>query len=146
MEQNGVLAICEELGIGFVPWSPLGAGFLTGTINEKTTFDAADFRTYSPRFTAEARAANVAMVDLVKRIAEQKRATPAQIALAWLLAQKPFIVPIPGTTKLHRLEENLGAVSVELTLDDLRVIEDAAAQIEVHGARLPEAVLKFSYK
>ena len=146
VEQNGVLAICEELAIGFVPWAPLGAGFLTGTINEKTTFDAADFRTYSPRFTAEARAANVAMVDLVKQIAEQKRATPAQIALAWLLAQKPFIVPIPGTTKLHRLEENLGAASVELTLDDLRVIEDAAAQIEVHGARLPEAVLKFSYK
>ena len=146
VEQNGVLAICEELGIGFVPWAPLGAGFLTGTINETTTFDATDFRTYSPRFTAEARAANVAMVDLVKRIAEQKRATPAQIALAWLLAQKPFIVPIPGTTKLHRLEENLGAANVELTLDDLRVIEDAAAQIEVHGARLPEAVLKFSYK
>ena len=146
VEQNGVLAICEELGIGFVPWAPLGAGFLTGTINEKTTFDAADFRTYSPRFTAEARAANVAMVDLVKRIAEQKRATPAQIALAWLLAQKRFVVPIPGTTKLHRLEENLGAVGVELTLDDLREIEDAAAQIEVHGARLPEAVLKFSYE
>ena len=110
VEQNGVLATCEELGIGFVPWSPLGAGFLTGTIDAKTTFDATDFRTYSPRFTAEARAANVAMVDLVKRIAEQKGATPAQIALAWLLAQKPFIVPIPGTTKLHRLEENLGAV------------------------------------
>jgi aryl-alcohol dehydrogenase-like predicted oxidoreductase len=146
VENNGVLAICEELGIGFVPWSPLGAGFLTGTINEKTTFEATDFRIYSPRFTAEARAANVAMVDLVKRIAAQKQATPAQIALAWLLAQKPFIVPIPGTTKLHRLEENLGAVSVELTVDDLRVIEDAAAQIEVHGARLPEAVLKFSYK
>jgi aryl-alcohol dehydrogenase-like predicted oxidoreductase len=146
VEQNGVLAICEELALGFVPWAPLGAGFLTGTINEKTTFDAADFRTYSPRFTAEARAANVAIVDLVKRIAEQKHATPAQIALAWLLAQKPFIVPIPGTTKLHRLDENLGAASVALTLDDLRVIEDAAAQIEVHGARLPEAVLKFSYK
>ena len=146
VEQNGVLAICEELGIGFVPWSPLGAGFLTGTINEKTTFDATDFRTYSPRFTAEARAANAAMVDLVKRIAEQKRGTPAQIALAWLLAQKPFIVPIPGTTKRHRLEENLGAVNVEFTLDDLREIEDAAAQIEVRGARLPETVLKFSYK
>jgi aryl-alcohol dehydrogenase-like predicted oxidoreductase len=146
VEQNGVLATCEELGIGFVPWAPLGAGFLTGTINEKTTFDATDFRTHSPRFTAEARAANVAMVDLVRRIAEQKRATPAQIALAWLLAQKPFIVPIPGTTKLHRLEENLGAVNVELTSDELREIEDAAAQIDVQGARLPEAVLKFSYR
>jgi len=146
VEQNGVLAICEELGIGFVPWAPLGAGFLTGTINETTTFDATDFRTYSPRFTAEARAANMAVVDLVKRIAAQKQATPAQIALAWLLAQKPFIVPIPGTTKLHRLEENVGAVNVELTPGDLRAIQDAVARIEVHGARLPEAVLKFSYK
>jgi len=146
VEQNGVLAICEELGIGFVPWAPLGAGFLTGTINETTTFDATDFRTYSPRFTAEARAANMAVVDLVKRIAAEKQATPAQIALAWLLAQKPFIVPIPGTTKLHRLEENVGSVNVELTPGDLRAIEDAVARIEVHGARLPEAVLKFSYK
>ena len=103
VEQNGVLAICEELGIGFLPWLPTGRRLSHRTINEKTTFDAADFRTYSPRFTAEARAGNVAMVDLVKRIAEQKHATPAQIALAWLLAQKPFIVPIPGTTKLHRL-------------------------------------------
>jgi aryl-alcohol dehydrogenase-like predicted oxidoreductase len=145
-EQNGVLAICEELAIGFVPWAPLGAGFLTGTITETTTFDAKDFRTFSPRFTAEARAANMAVVDLVKRIAAQKQATPAQIALAWLLAQKPFIVPIPGTTKLHRLEENVGAVNVELTAGDLRAIEDAVARIEVHGARLPEAVLKFSYK
>jgi len=146
VEQNGVLAICEELGIGFVPWAPLGAGFLTGTINETTTFDATDFRTYSPRFTAEARAANMAVVDLVKRIAAEKQATPAQIALAWLLAQKPFIVPIPGTTKLRRLEENVGSVNVELTPGDLRAIEDAVARIEVHGARLPEAVLKFSYK
>ena len=146
VEQNGVLALCEELGIGFVPWAPLGAGFLTGTINEKTTFDATDVRTYSPRFTAEARAANAAMVDLVNRLAEQKRATPAQIALAWLLAQKTFVVPIPGTTKLYRLEENLGAVGVELTLDDLREIEHAAAQIQVQGARLPEAVLRLSYK
>ena len=146
VEQNGVLATCEELGIGFVPWSPLGAGFLTGTIDAKTTFDATDFRTYSPRFTPKAREANVAMVDLLKRIAEQKGATPAQIALAWLLAQKPFIVPIPGTTKLHRLEENLGAANVELTPDDLREMADAAAKIEVQGARLPEAVLKHSYR
>jgi aryl-alcohol dehydrogenase-like predicted oxidoreductase len=146
VEQNGVLATCEEIGIGFVPWSPLGAGFLTGTIDAKTAFDAADFRTYSPRFAPEARAANVAMVDLLKRIAERKHATPAQVALAWLLAQKPFIVPIPGTTKLHRLEENLGSVRVELTPDDLREMGDAAAKIEVQGARLPEAVLKFSYK
>jgi aryl-alcohol dehydrogenase-like predicted oxidoreductase len=146
VEQNGVLATCEELGIGFVPFSPLGAGFLTGKIDEKTTFDAGDFRTRSPRFGAEARAANLAVVDLVKRIAERKGATPAQIALAWLLAQKPFIVPIPGTTKLHRLEENLGAVNVELAPDDLREMADAAAKIDVRGARLPEAVLKHSYK
>jgi aryl-alcohol dehydrogenase-like predicted oxidoreductase len=129
-----------------VPWSPLGAGFLTGKIDDKTTFDATDFRTYSPRFAPEARAANVAMVDLLKRIAGRKGATPAQIALAWLLAQKPFIVPIPGTTKLHRLEENLGAANVDLTPDDLREMADAAAKIEVQGARLPEAVLKFSYR
>jgi aryl-alcohol dehydrogenase-like predicted oxidoreductase len=146
VEQNGVLATCEELGIGFVPFSPLGAGFLTGTIDEKTTFDAADFRTHSPRFGPEARAANLAVVDLVKRIAEQKDATPAQVALAWLLAQKPFIVPIPGTTKLHRLDENLGAASVDLTSDDLREMAAAAAKIEVKGARLPEAVLKHSYR
>ncbi len=146
VEQNGVLATCEELGIGFVPWSPLGAGFLTGTIDPKTTFDATDFRTNSPRFTPKAREANVAMVDLLKRIAGQKGATPAQIALAWLLAQKPFIVPIPGTTKLHRLEENLGAANVELTPDDLREMADAAAKIAVEGARLPEAVLKHSYR
>ena len=146
VEHNGVLATCEELGIGFVPWSPLGAGFLTGTIDANTTFDAADFRSRSPRFAPEARAANLAMVDLVKEIAEHKQATPAQIALAWLLAQKPFIVPIPGTTKLHRLEENLGAVNVELTPDDLGRMADAAARIEVQGARLPEAVLKHSYR
>ena len=108
VEQNGVLATCEELGIGFVPWGPLGAGFLTGKIDATTTFDANDFRNVVPRFTPEARAANMALVDLLKRIAERKHATPAQIALAWLLAQKPWIVPIPGTTKLHRLEENLG--------------------------------------
>jgi aryl-alcohol dehydrogenase-like predicted oxidoreductase len=146
VEYNGVLAVCEELGVGFVPWSPLGAGFLTGTIDAQTTFDTTDFRTHSPRFTPEARDANVAMVDLLKRIATQKHATPAQIALAWLLAQKPFIVPIPGTTKLHRLEENLGAVDVELTPDDLREMADAAAKIDVKGARLPETVLKFSYR
>jgi aryl-alcohol dehydrogenase-like predicted oxidoreductase len=146
VEENGVLSTCEELGIGFVPWAPLGAGFLTGTIDPKTTFDAADFRTYSPRFTPEARAANVAMVDLLKRVADLKGATPAQVALAWLLAQKPFIVPIPGTTKLHRLGENLGAVNVEFAPDELREMADAAAKIEVQGARLPEAVLKYSYR
>jgi aryl-alcohol dehydrogenase-like predicted oxidoreductase len=146
VEQNGVLATCEEFGIGFVPWGPLGAGFLTGKIGAQTTFDAGDFRTHSPRFAPEARAANVAMVDLLKRIGDRKGATPAQIALAWLLAQKPFIVPIPGTTKLHRLEENLGAANVELTPGDLREMADAAANIEVQGARLPEAVLKHSYR
>ena len=146
VEQNGVLAVCEELGIGFVPWAPLGAGFLTGAIDATTTFEAGDFRTFSPRFTPEARAANVAMVDLVKRIAAQKGATPAQVAIAWLLAQKPWIVPIPGTTKLHRLDENVGAVNVELTPEDLREIAEAASKIEVQGARLPEAVLKHSYR
>jgi aryl-alcohol dehydrogenase-like predicted oxidoreductase len=146
VEQNGVLATCEELGIGFVPWSPLGAGFLTGAIDPKTTFDAKDFRTNAPRFTPEARAANVALVELLKGIAAQKGATPAQIALAWLLAQKPFIVPIPGTTKLHRLEENVGAAAVQLTPKDLREMAEAAAKIQVQGARLPEAVLKHSYK
>jgi len=146
VEQNGVLATCEALGIGFVPWGPLGAGFLTGKIDDKTTFDATDSRTWSPRFAAEARAANVAMVDLLKRIADRKGATPAQVALAWLLAQKPFIVPIPGTTKLHRLEENLGAANVDLTPGDLREMADAAATIEVQGGRLPEAVLKHSYR
>ncbi|MBZ5493782.1 MAG: aldo/keto reductase [Acidobacteriia bacterium] len=144
VEHNGVLAICEELGIGFVPWSPLGAGFLTGKIDASTTFDPADSRNASPRFAADARSANVAVVDLLKRVGERKRATPAQIALAWLLAQKPWIVPIPGTTKLHRLEENIGAAEVELTSDDLREIDEAASRIEVKGARLPEAVLKFS--
>jgi aryl-alcohol dehydrogenase-like predicted oxidoreductase len=146
VEQNGVLATCEELGIGFVPWAPLGAGFLTGAIDAQTTFEAGDFRTFSPRFAPEARAANVAVVDLLKRIAEKKGATPAQVAIAWLLAQKPFIVPIPGTTKLHRLEENIGAARVELTADDLRELAEAVAAIEVQGARLPEAVLKHSYR
>ena len=143
-EHNGVLATCEELGIGFVPFSPLGAGFLTGKIDTTTTFDITDFRNRSPRFAPEARAANLALVDLLKRVAERKRATPAQIALAWLLARKPWIVPIPGTTKLQRLEENLGAADVELTPDDLREIGDAAAKIQVQGARLPEEVLKLT--
>jgi aryl-alcohol dehydrogenase-like predicted oxidoreductase len=143
-EQDGVLAACEELGIGFVPFSPLGAGFLTGKIETTTKFDNTDFRNRSPRFAPEARAANLALVDLLKRTAEKKRATPAQIALAWLLAQKPWIVPIPGTRKLDRLEENLGAAAIELTPDDLREIEDAASNITIHGARLPEEVLKLS--
>ena len=135
---------CEELGIGFVPFSPLGAGFLTGKIDASTTFSGTDFRTLSPRFAADARAANMAVVDLLTRIAERKQATPAQIALAWLLAQKPWIVPIPGTRKLERLEENIGAASVELTDADLREIDDAASRITVQGARLPEAVLKLT--
>ncbi len=141
VERNGVLALCEELGIGFVPFSPLGAGFLTGKIDETTRLDPTDFRTFSPRFTAEARAANMALVDVLKAIAARRRATAAQVALAWLLAQKPWIVPIPGTTKRHRLEENLGAARVELTGEDLATIEDAASRITIQGARLPEAVL-----
>lgn len=133
-----VLPTLEELGIGFVPYSPLGRGFLTGKIDATTRFDAADFRSTLPRFTAEARTANQALVDLLGIIAARKHATPAQIALAWLLAQKPFIVPIPGTTKLPRLEENIGAVTIELTADDLREIDTAAARIAVHGERYPE--------
>lgn len=140
-ERNGVLAMCEELGIGFVPFSPLGAGFLTGMIDTTTQFASSDFRNISPRFAAAARAANMALVDLLKRVAAEKGATPAQIALAWLLAQRSWIVPIPGTTKLHRLEENLGAVNVTLTPSDLREIEEAASRIPVQGERLPEAVL-----
>jgi len=143
-EKNGVLATCEELGIGFVPFSPLGAGFLTGKIDINTKLDPRDFRSISPRFADDARAANMALVDLLKRMAEKKRATPAQIALAWLLAQKPWIVPIPGTKKLERLEENLAAADVVLTPADLREIESAASKIHVQGARLPEAVLKFT--
>jgi aryl-alcohol dehydrogenase-like predicted oxidoreductase len=139
-----VLPTCEELGIGFVPFSPLGAGFLTGKINEQTTFDPSDFRNISPRFAPEARKANQALVDLLGEIAAQKQATPAQIALAWLLAQKPWIVPIPGTTKLTRLEENIGSVDVQLTAADLREIDTAASKIEVQGARLPESVLKLT--
>jgi aryl-alcohol dehydrogenase-like predicted oxidoreductase len=143
-ERDGVLAACEELGIGFVPFSPLGAGFLTGKIGSDTKFDRTDFRNISPRFAPGARAANLALVDLLKNIAEQKHATPAQIALAWLLSQKPWIVPIPGTRKIERLDENLGADTVELTPDDLRQIEDAASRITIRGARLPEPVLKMS--
>lgn len=137
-----VLPLCEELGIGFVPFSPLGRGFLTGKIDENTTFDSSDFRNVVPRFTPEARKANQAVVDLIKTIAERKKTTPAQIALAWLLAQKPWIVPIPGTTKLHRLEENIGAVDVVLTPDDLREIDDATTKITIQGARYPEAMEK----
>jgi aryl-alcohol dehydrogenase-like predicted oxidoreductase len=139
-----VLPTLEELGIGFVPFSPLGAGFLTGKIDTNTAFHSTDFRNISPRFTPEARKANQALVDLLGKVADQKQATPAQIALAWLLARKPWIVPIPGTTKLHRLDENIGATNVELTSDDLREIETAAAKIQVQGARLPEAVLKMT--
>ena len=133
-----VLPTLEELGIGFVPFSPLGKGFLTGKINENTTFDRSDFRNIVPRFTPEARKANQALVDVLRKIAERKNATPAQIALAWLLAQKPWIVPIPGTRKLERLDENIGAVAVELTVDDLREIDSAASKITVQGARYPE--------
>jgi aryl-alcohol dehydrogenase-like predicted oxidoreductase len=136
--EEEVLPVCEELGIGFVPFSPLGRGFLTGKIDENTTFDSSDFRNIVPRFTPEARKANQALVDLLRAIAERKKATPAQIALAWLLAQKPWIVPIPGTTKLDRLEENIGAVAAELTTDDLREIDNAASEITVQGARYPE--------
>jgi len=133
-----IIPSLEELGIGFVPFSPLGKGFLTGAINENTKFDSTDFRNIVPRFSPEARKANQAMVDLIGEIAEQKRATNAQIALAWVLAQKPWIVPIPGTTKLHRLEENLGSANVTLTADELDKIEDAAAQITIEGARYPQ--------
>jgi len=143
-EHNGVLATCEELGIGFVAFTPLGAGFLTGKIDTNTKLDPTDFRSNSPRFAPDARAANMALVDFLKRIAEKKRVTPAQLALAWLLAQKPWIVPIPGTKKVARLEENLAAADVELTSGDLREIDEAASKIQVQGARLPEAVLKFT--
>ncbi|WP_158818093.1 aldo/keto reductase [Methylocapsa sp. S129] len=139
-----VLPVLEELGIGLVPYSPLGKGFLTGKINDATTFDNSDLRSRIPRFEPEARRANQALVDLLRSIADRKGATPAQIALAWLLAQKPWIVPIPGTRKLDRLEENLGSVSVALTSMDLREIEEAAAKIKVQGARYPEDILKLS--
>ncbi|TMG84014.1 MAG: aldo/keto reductase [Betaproteobacteria bacterium] len=138
--EEEVLSTLEELGIGFVPYSPLGRGFLTGKINENTTFDSSDFRNILPRFTPEARKTNQALVDLLGEIAKRKKATPAQIALAWLLAQKPWIVPIPGTTKVHRLEENIGAAAIELTADDLREIESAASKITVQGARYPEHI------
>ena len=136
--EKEVIPTLEELGIGFIPFSPLGKGFLTGKINADTKFDSTDFRNTVPRFNADNRKANQALVDLLSRFAEQKKATPAQIALAWLLAKKPWIVPIPGTTKLHRLEENLGAANVELTLDDLRAIESASSHIKIEGARYPE--------
>ena len=139
-----ILPTLEELGIGFVPFSPLGAGFLTGKIDESTAFGSADFRTKVPRFAPDALKANMALVDVVRAFASRKGATPAQIALAWLLAQKPWIVPIPGTTKLHRLQENLGAVNVELTATDLREMDDQISKITLKGARLPEVVLKMT--
>jgi aryl-alcohol dehydrogenase-like predicted oxidoreductase len=138
------LPTLEALGIGFVPFSPLGKGFLTGKIDENTTFDSSDFRNVVPRFTPENRKANQALVDLLGTIARRKKATPAQIALAWLLAQKPWIVPIPGTTKPHRLEENVGAAALDLTSDDLREIETAASQVTLHGARYPEHLEKMT--
>ena len=138
------LPVLEELGIGFVPFSPLGAGFLTGKVDETTRFDSSDFRARVPRFAPDALKANLALVDLLRDVAERKGATPAQIALAWLLAQKPWIVPIPGTTKLERLDENLGAVAVELTSGDLREIDTAASKIKVQGARLPEGLLEMT--
>jgi aryl-alcohol dehydrogenase-like predicted oxidoreductase len=137
-----ILPVLEELGIGFVPFSPLGKGFLTGKIDENTTFDSTDFRNTVPRFSPEARKANQALVELIGKFAEQKKATPAQIALAWVLAQKPWIAPIPGTTKLHRLEENIGGANVELTTDDLREIDNLTAQIDVQGARYSEGAQK----
>jgi aryl-alcohol dehydrogenase-like predicted oxidoreductase len=143
-EHNGVLAACEELGIGFVAFTPLGAGFLTGKVDTNTKLDPTDFRSISPRFAPDARAANMALVDFLKRMAERKRVTPAQLALAWLLAQKPWIVPIPGTKKVARLEENLAAADVELTSADLREMDEAASKIQIQGERLPEAVLKFT--
>ncbi|MCR6499829.1 aldo/keto reductase [Shinella sp. CPCC 101442] len=139
-----LLPALEELGIGFVPFSPLGAGFLAGKIDENTTFEKDDFRNLVPRFSPEARKANMALVGVVKGVADRKGATPAQVALAWLLAQRPWIVPIPGTTKLHRLEENLGAVDLDLTVEDLAEIDAEASKIDVQGERLPEAVLKMT--
>jgi aryl-alcohol dehydrogenase-like predicted oxidoreductase len=138
--EEALIPTLEELGIGLVPFSPLGRGFLTGTIDEKTTFTPSDFRNIVPRFSAEARKANQVVVDLVRSIADRRGATPAQVALAWLLAQKPWIVPIPGSTKLSRIEENVGATEVELTAPELREIDDAAAKIEIQGARYPEAL------
>jgi aryl-alcohol dehydrogenase-like predicted oxidoreductase len=140
-ETNGIVQVCEELGIGMVPYSPLGRGFLTGAMNKDTKIEKGDFRSMLPRFTPEAMEANQALVDLLKRIAEQKKATPAQIALAWLLAQRPWVVPIPGTTKLHRLEENIRAANVQLTANDLGEIERAASAITVKGERYPEQLM-----
>ena len=139
-----VLPALEELGIGFVPYSPLGRGFLTGKMDENTKLGSSDFRSTLPRFTPEAMKANQALVDMLGKLAKRKKATPAQIALAWLLAQKPWIVPIPGTTKLHRLEENIGAVAVELSSEDMREIESSAAKITVEGARYPEQIEKMT--
>jgi aryl-alcohol dehydrogenase-like predicted oxidoreductase len=139
-----LLPALDELGIGFVPFSPLGAGFLTGKIDEHTRFDPADFRNSVPRFSPQARKANMALVGIVKAVAERKRSTPAQVALAWLLAQKPWIAPIPGTTKLHRLEENLGAVDLDLTAGDLAEIDSEASKIEIQGERLPAAALEMT--
>jgi aryl-alcohol dehydrogenase-like predicted oxidoreductase len=144
--EQEILPTLEELGIGFVPYSPLGKGFLTGKISAATKFDSTDFRSTIPRFRPENIDANQAMVDLLNRFAEQKKATPAQIALAWLLAKKPWIVPIPGTTKLHRLEENIGATEVELTPNELREVETAASNIDVQGARYPEQIEQMSYR
>lgn len=144
IEEAEILPTLEELGIGFVPFSPLGRGFLTGKMNENTQFDSADFRNSLPRFTVEARKANQALVDLLARVAQEKGATPAQIALAWLLVQKPWIVPIPGTTKLNRLEENIGAASIELTAPDLAEIDQAASKITVQGARYPEQMARMA--
>jgi aryl-alcohol dehydrogenase-like predicted oxidoreductase len=141
-----VLPVCKELGIGFVPWSPLGQGFLTGKIDASTKFESTDFRAMFPRFTEEARSANQAVVDLLHQIARRKNATPAQIALAWLLAQDSWIVPIPGTTQIHRLEENTGSVSIELTPEDLEEIGVAASKIPIQGERLPESILRMSYR
>ena len=140
-ETNGILDACEELGIGFVPYSPLGRGFLTGAMSKKTKIADGDFRKNLPRFTPEAMEKNQALIDVLKRIANEKNATPAQIALAWLLAQKSWIVPIPGTTKLHRLEENIAAAEVELTEGDLEEVERAAAEIQVEGERYPEHLM-----
>ena len=142
--EAGLLPVLEELGIGFVPFSPLGAGFLTGKIDENTQFDPTDFRNHVPRFTPEARRANMALVDVVRTVADRKGATPAQVALAWLLAQKPFIVPIPGTTKAHRMEENLGGAALTLTEADLHEIEAETGKVTVQGERLPEAALKMT--
>jgi aryl-alcohol dehydrogenase-like predicted oxidoreductase len=141
VETNGILEACEELGIGLVPYSPLGKGFLTGAMSKDTKIGENDFRSILPRFTPEAMEANQALVDLLKRIGEEKHATPAQIALAWILAQKPWIVPIPGTTKLYRLEENLGAAEVTLTAADLAEIETAAAAIVIEGERYPPHIM-----